>query len=346
MIGSRVPNPGWPAMKFEVPDTGGLICGFALRGTAGCESLRWGTESGEPGELPPVVDAPLWLHFNLVDTRAQSWIAACANLPEDAREMLLEIDPHVRLEPLGDGLCGALGDLHHDFDEDPDGLGVIKIYLGHDLVVTGRRHPLRSTNELRREIIAGAEIDSPILWLAHFVHQLAETFGRVVTGLGGGIDDVEDRILAGHYSQEGKELGRVRRLLARLRRQLAGNRHALLHARARLPRWSPEEHVLELRQAIERLDAVAQDIELVQERSRLLQEEIAGRLGEATNRNLYLLSIVTTVLLPITLVTGIFGMNVGGLPWLQDGNGFWVVMLLMAFIAGATLAILHWRKFY
>ena len=48
------------------------------------------------------------------------------------------------------------------------------------------------------------------------------------------------------------------------------------------------------------------------ERSRLLQEELRSRLGEATNRNLYLLSVVTTALLPITLITGVFGMNVGG----------------------------------
>ena len=49
------------------------------------------------------------------------------------------------------------------------------------------------------------------------------------------------------------------------------------------------------------MDAIAQDIELCQERTRLLQEEIAGRLGEATNRNLFFLSIVTATLLPVTL---------------------------------------------
>mgnify|MGYP000087721583 CR=1 FL=1 len=98
--------------------------------------------------------------------------------------------------------------------------------------------------------------------------------------------------------------------------------------------------------AIERLDTVAQDLELVQERARLLQEEIAGQLSEATNRNLYMLSIVTTVMLPITLITGVFGMNVGGLPWLQDNLGFWNVMLLMGGTAVATLLVLHWKKLF
>ena len=94
---------------------------------------------------------------------------------------------------------------------------------------------------------------------------------------------------------------------------------------------------------IERLDAVGQDMELSTERARLLQEEIASRLGEATNKNLHLLSIVTTALLPITLITGIFGMNVGGLPFLESKNGFTWVMFGMFITVVVTLTLLRRR---
>jgi hypothetical protein len=76
----------------------------------------------------------------------------------------------------------------------------------------------------------------------------------------------------------------------------------------------------------------------------LVQEEIAGRLTEATNRNLFLLSIVTTTLLPITLITGIFGMNVGGLPWVKDPGGFWWVMGVIGVGVVVTLALLRRRR--
>jgi hypothetical protein len=76
------------------------------------------------------------------------------------------------------------------------------------------------------------------------------------------------------------------------------------------------------------------------DRARLLQEEIAGQLGETTNRNLYLLSIVTTAMLPITLVTGIFGMNVGGMPWLQNASGFSYVMVVMVLVVMISLALI------
>ena len=84
----------------------------------------------------------------------------------------------------------------------------------------------------------------------------------------------------------------------------------LAHRRAA---WFREKDTQELHRSIERLGAVSQDLESIQERARLLQEEIAGRLGKATNHNLYVVSLLTAIFLPITLITGIFGLNVGGL---------------------------------
>jgi zinc transporter len=73
---------------------------------------------------------------------------------------------------------------------------------------------------------------------------------------------------------------------------------------------------------------------------------IAGRLGEATNRNLFFLSIMTATLLPVTLITGIFGMNVGGLPWLNDPGGFaWVTGIMISAVI-AVLLLLRRRRIF
>ncbi|MEA1649518.1 CorA family divalent cation transporter [Nitrospirillum sp. BR 11164] len=101
-----------------------------------------------------------------------------------------------------------------------------------------------------------------------------------------------------------------------------------------------------LRQGIDRLDGVGQDLDLVQERARLLQDELSNRFSEATNRNLYILSIVTTILLPVNLITGIFGMNVGGLPWSGHDAGFIWVCGVMVFTILVSLVVLHWRRLF
>jgi zinc transporter len=158
------------------------------------------------------------------------------------------------------------------------------------------------------------------------------------------LDDVEDELLAGNIKEQRQQLGRARRLCARLRRQFAPERsdlHRLLYREA-LP--LPAADRTALASCAEGLGFAIEEIAEIYERAKLLQEELAARLAESTGRNLYVLSILTAVLLPMTLVTGVFGMNVAGLPGMETPAAFWRVMLLIVASGAATLAILFWRR--
>jgi zinc transporter len=81
----------------------------------------------------------------------------------------------------------------------------------------------------------------------------------------------------------------------------------------------------------QRLDALDHDIVEIRDRSRLLQEEVSAAIASQSDRSLTILTIITTVILPPTLVTGIFGMNVKGLPFNEDPSGFlWTAALMTA----------------
>jgi zinc transporter len=216
---------------------------------------------------------------------------------------------------------------------------VLRVYVSRDLMLTCREHRLTCIDRLRQHLATEEIAANPFELFEQLIRELVEGFARVSVNLSDEVDDAEDQILAGQVKDHRAELGRVRRLLARLRRHVNANRSALLPLPKRLDMLDSDQR-LGLREAIELLDSVGQDLELVTERARLLQEELAGRQGEATNRNLYLLSILTTTMLPITLITGIFGMNVGGLPFALSDHGFWSVVLLMIGTVLGTLLFL------
>jgi zinc transporter len=325
---------------LDIPDSGGLICGFRLHHTHKPQPLLV-YAADKNSELP---HEPHWLHFNLADTRTTQWLNACSSMPEDARELLLDSDIHIRSENFDHSLALIIGDLFHDFKDDPEELGVLRLYLDNQRLITGRGHPLKSVDRLRRELFEGMVFANSLDLFARLIYVIGDSMHTVIKNLNDLVDDAEDQILAGHLHNQGSELGRIRRLLARLRRHLSANRQALHHALPHIARWSHHD-ISELRQAMEHLESTIQDLELVQERTRLLQEEIAGRMSEATNRNLYILSIVTVTLLPINLITGIFGMNTGGLPWGQDDpSGFWWVIFFMIIAVIASLTILHRKR--
>ncbi len=330
--------------RFEFADMKGLIGGFAFRPPQAPRAIGW----SEIANLPALRETGgfVWLHFNLTDVRACEWIAHGGVLPAEAAQFLLASDSRIRLDPLGDDLVGVLGDLHFDFDLDPEDLGMIRFYASPDLVVSGRRHALKAVERLRQQVASGAGISSPISLLARLLEHLAETFEALIQEITDQVDSLEDRILSGRHDVEASDLGRSRRLMARLRRHLNAERHELADLLTQLPLWVVDGDVADLRRASGRLESFGQDLELLNERGRLMQEDISDRRADAANRNLYLLSIVTAIFLPMSLVAGLFGINVGGMPWLQDNTGFLVVLLIMGATALIAILLLRWRRLF
>ena len=128
-------------------------------------------------------------------------------------------------------------------------------------------------------------------------------------------------------------------VLVRLRRLLAPEPGALFRLLNQPPDWIPEEDVQELRHSTEEFSAVLADTAALQERIKLLQEEIAAKVNEETNRSVFVLTMVTVMALPINLIAGLLGMNVGGIPLAEHPEGFWIVV---GVIASATLLAAVW----
>lgn len=85
--------------------------------------------------------------------------------------------------------------------------------------------------------------------------------------------------------------------------------------------------VQELREASEELSIVLRDMVS-------LQEEVAAQVNEENNRNLFVLTIVTVLALPINIIAGLLGMNVGGIPLADHLHGFLIIVITFTAVAG------------
>ena len=325
---------------LDTVDDSGLISGYRIDGDGQACALRWDDAEAALADEASVV----WLHFNLADARARDRIQNIRRLPDAAKMLLLGRDSHMRIEVCGGGLAGIVGDLHHEDVKESENFGVLRMYVDSHCLISARSRPLQSMDKLRKEVDAGLKVVRPVVILAHFLHHVTDTLSDLLVELTNDVDDLEEDLLAGKLDCQVPELGRIRRIAVRLRRHMVPQAHALTSLLTRLPSWVGEEGARDLRAAIERLTALGHDLDLVQERARLVGDQLSGRLMEATNRNLYVLSIVTTIFLPMSLITGIFGMNLGGLPWQQHPMGFWFGMAIMVALGAVTLWMLRrWR---
>jgi len=166
--------------------------------------------------------------------------------------------------------------------------------------------------------------------LIHLLRDQADALIKIVRDAIAAVDDIEDNLLAGKLQTKRASLGSLRRVLVRLQRLLAPEPAALFRLLQRPPSWVADIDAQELRQSTEEFSMVLADMASLQERIKLIQEEIAALVNEGNNHSLFVLTVVTVLALPINIIAGLLGMNVGGIPLAQEAHGFWVVVAIVA----------------
>jgi zinc transporter len=321
-------------------DQHGLICGY-----------RFADGGREPIDSDAALQPPaaagegfVWLHFNLSHAGTLPWLRTHGGLGDDEVEALREGSRSSRIERSGDALFAVINDVAFDFSWEASDVATLWVWVTPRRVLSARRHPLRSVDRLRLAVKQGETLHTPLALLDHLLRDQADELQHIARQATERVDDIEDELLAGKLGTHSAELARLRRLAVRLQRLLAPEPAALLRMLGNPPAWVPAADLQSLRQASEEFAVVLRDIGALQERIKLLQEETAAQVAEQNNRSLYVLTLVTVMALPINLVAGLLGMNVGGVPLSGHAHGFWWVLGL---IAAFTLALGAWvaRRF-
>jgi zinc transporter len=279
----------------------------------------------------------LWIHAGLADARCRLWLERSAPISAPAREVLLGPDEHLRLDMVQDEIVGVVTDIERDLTQPSESFGSLRFVMSDRLLITARRHALHSIELVHRAVEGGARYPTPVSLLDGIIGHFAESIGRLSEHLGNELDALEERVLRDDVSDERRRIARARLQIVRLRRQLA-QMHSLFH---RLELRVASEHkplAAALRGLTQKLGALEHDVGSLQERSRLLQDEMAAKMTAITNRRLFTLSMLTACLLPPTLVTGFFGMNTKDLPFQQIDGGTWFAFA----IAAAAGAFAYW----
>lgn len=323
-------------------DSHGLICGFHF----GADHLGQQINVEKALDFLNAETRPggfVWLHFNLAHSATEKWLKNNLSLSDVYFDTLREPSRSTRVE-LDDGtLIAVVNDVHYDFGFEPSDISTLWISVSEKLLVSTRIHPLRSIDRLRDAVNRGAQVRSSVALLVHLMRDQGDVLAHIVRETTTRVDTIEDKLLAGRLEKKRAALGNSRRLLVRLSRLLAPEPAALFRLLKKPPAWIDEEDIEELNQSSEEFNVALSDMAALQERIKLLQEEIAGRVAETNNRTLFVLTVVTVLALPINMIAGLMGMNVGGVPLAENPEGFWIVVAIVISIT-AIAAWVFLRK--
>lgn len=317
----------------------GLLCGYVFAPSQPGLAIDADEAARRVAEGMAGADVFLWLHFNLSNQASGRWLLHHLDPPDGF------LAPHqtssTRVDVAAASIVAAINDLTI-FGPDASEASPMLILVTDRVIVTARRTPLRSVDRLRESVRAGDGFRSPLELFTHLLRDQAATFAQIVHDATDKVDDVEDRLIANQISSSRSTLGGLRRTLVKVQRLLTPMRGALARLIAKPPAWFSAADVADLTSASDDITAAASDCHALIDRIKLLQDEVFALVNEETNRTLFTLTIVTVLALPMTIVSGFFGMNVSGVPF-QQGAGFWEVMTI-TIVASALGAVMLFRR--
>jgi Mg2+ and Co2+ transporter CorA len=315
-------------------------CAFVLRfddeGRASPGGADDVTHIGAPGE------GFVWLHLDLSDPDVHALLKRLTVLNDDARKTLSGPIDSQFIEHSGDIVRGAFIDRERGVSGRLPQTDYLRFAFGEQFLISARQRQLHAVESTIIALGAGRLASSPLELFETVVGHLCDELGRMIFELTTNLDQIEERIVTeGQSLDERATLGPTRRAALRLAREVGGLRSPLL----RLEVMVSDSEQDELKEAGARLarraDILAHDLSELQDRARLLQDELSAINSLVTNDRLYVLTVVTTLLLPATFVTGFFGMNTRNLPFAESENA---TIYAGALCVAASLLVLFFMR--
>ncbi|ORM73086.1 magnesium transporter CorA [Pantoea wallisii] len=324
-----MPQPVLPlaALPDFNNEVAGLIHGYLFTPDAPPQRLN-AREASQLAQQPLADAGFLWLHINLNHARAERWVQGHFNVDDDFFDEIHSASPRTRLAQQNDALLAVLNDVTFSEEERSTQNATLWIWCCPRVIVTARYRPVGMIERMHQRInqLSLHAPDALLLWL---LGEQEAQLEQIVRRSSQAVDAIEERLLSAAIKANRSELGRLRRMLLRVQRLLAPEPAALFRLLNRPPQWLRREPLSELRIFTEEFSVALNDLAGLMERIRLLQEEIAARLMEQSNRTLFLLTVITVLALPINIVAGFFGMNVGGIPLAGNPHGFLLLVLVV-----------------
>jgi zinc transporter len=313
----------------------GYLFGVTLNGDGTGSDLE---TSSDPGR-------PRWVHLDYEGADCQTAMKAL-ELPEAAIDGLVRADARPRALLINNGVLLILRGVNLNPGEEPEDMVSLRLWIERGQLVSVRHRRILVAQDIREHLDGGS---GPVS-IQDLMFVLVE---KLATRISEFIDSLEERIDAHELSEPNGDPLQLRSQVLQIRRQAAAVRRFLAPQREALESFCrqakdllDENYILFIHEQSDRIMRYVEDLDLIRERSMVMQEELMNRIAQEQNSRMYVLSLVAAIFLPISFVTGLFGMNVAGLPGIENPSAFFYVSLFMLAVVGGIFVWFRRKRWF
>jgi len=321
-------------LEKETDIQAGLISAYTLDLRGKGRSLGWEEiNAWDPGQ------GLLWVHLDVNHELAQNWLMQKSGIDETVCYALMEDGTRPRQVNYEQGMLLILRGVNFNPGADPEDMVALRMWAENDRIITMRLRKVIAVDEIKEAIAMGNGPVSRNDFLTTVIEGLTERIKSVIDEIDDQIDELDEDVLTADIQELRSKLSDLRHQSIRLRRYISPQRDVLIRLyRDRALKLDDEEYS-RLRETAERTARFIEDIDHARDRAVIIGEELNSRLAEQMTQTMFRLSAIAAIFMPLGLLTGLLGINVGGIPGATNKSAFFVVCLLLVGIATGLYAL-------
>ncbi|RKQ39028.1 zinc transporter ZntB [Enterobacter sp. R1(2018)] len=299
----------------------------------------------KPIESDTIIDRehPCWLHLNYTNRDSAEWLATTPLLPNYVRDALAGESLRPRVSRVGEGTLITLRCINGSTDERPDQLVAMRLYMDERLIVSTRQRQVLALDDVVNDLHEGTGPTDCGSWLVDVCDALTDHASEFIEQLHDKIIDLEDNLLDQQIPPRGF-LALLRKQLIVMRRYMAPQRDVYARLSSERLSWMSDDNRRRMQDISDRLGRGLDEIDSCIARTAVMTDEIAQVMQEAMGRRTYTMSLMAMVFLPSTFLTGLFGVNLGGIPGGAWHFGFSLFCIMLVVLIGGVAWWLHRSK--
>lgn len=274
-----------------------------------------------------------WVHLDANHKATKTWLEKEVNyLDHLIIDALTAEETRPRIIEFADGLLIILRGVNLNESAQPQDMVSIRMWIDNDRVITIQRRDMKAIYDLTQKADEGKLIKNPGEFLYNLIYQILSNASPFIYGLNERVDILEEKIMTTHDLRFREEILQIRTQSMMFKRYLVPQKEVISKLRTAEYQWIDDWAKRHFQENFEHISRLIDEAEEASNRSQILHDELANALTEKLNKNMYKLSLITIIFMPLTFITGLFGMNVGGVPGQGNPAAFYTYTSVMLII--------------
>lgn len=301
---------------------------------------------GDDDILPISSTQTVWLHMCAITQDTRAFLENETKLDEIVVRALLAEETRPRTLIRKDGILLILRAMNLNPGCDPEDMISLRLWIDDNHIISTRLRDTKSIEDMKQSVNEG----QPPKRVGAFLTMITDrVYGRMEPF----IESQEDETARLEEHLAKRELSEVNESAAPLRIKNAIYRRYIIPQKAAIEgllksnaKWLREEDLEQLVESLDRITRYIETLNDVRDRMAIINDELTRQHDANLSATTYIFTLAATIFLPLSFLTGLFGVNVGGLPGIESELAFAVFVGICVVVAAIQIWIFRFKGWF